>query len=71
MRTSSKILVQTGMAAAIGIAVVFLKQEIGGCGGMVPGVLGFVLAWLVIPAVYNDVLRRWLGHRSGAEMAIR
>jgi hypothetical protein len=71
MRISSKILVQTGMAAAIGIAVLVLKQETGGCGGMVPGLLGFAIAWLVIPAVYNDVLRRWLSHRSGGEVSLR
>jgi hypothetical protein len=69
MRINWKILVQTGMATAIGIGVALLKNEAGGPGGVVPGLLGFVIAFLVIPAVYNDMLRRWLSQRSGPEMA--
>jgi hypothetical protein len=60
MRINWKILVQTGVATAIGMGVVLVKKEAGGPGGMVPGLLGFVIAWIVIPAVYNDMLRRWL-----------
>jgi len=71
MRINWKIPVQTGMATAIGVGVVLLKEEAGGPGGTVPGFLAFVIAWLVIPAVYNDILRRWLSHRSSPEMSTR
>ena len=74
MRINWKILVQIAIAAAVSLGVIFLQRQSGGPGdGMVPALLGFLIAWLVIPAVWNDVvrLRCWLTHRSGTEMGRR
>ena len=74
MRINWKILVQIAIAAAVSLGVIFLQRQSGGPGGgMVPALLGFLIAWLVIPAVSNDIvrLRRWLTRRSGTEMGTR
>ena len=74
MRINWKILVQIAIAAAVSLGVIFLQRQLGGPGGgMVPALLGFLIAWLVIPAVSNDIvrLRRWLTRRSGTEMNTR
>ena len=62
------VLLQVIVATATGLGVIYLQREISGpTGGMVPGLLGFSIAWLVIPALSYDILklRRWLGHRPG------
>jgi hypothetical protein len=66
MRINWKIFLQIGVAAAVGFAVMYLQRQAGGPGnGIVPGLLGSLIAWLLIPAVSNDIgmIWRWLGHR--------
>ena len=65
MRINWKIFLQTATAAAVGLGIGYLQRHAGGPGnGVIPGLLGFSIAWLLIPAVSNDVGRmwRWLGH---------
>jgi hypothetical protein len=58
MRINWKILLQITIAAAVGLGVIYLQRQRGGPGdGMVPGLLGFLIAWLVIPAISNDIVR--------------
>ena len=66
MRINWKILLQIAIATAVAFGVTYLQRRAGGPGGIVPGLLAFVIAWLVIPAVSNDIgrIRRWLGHSS-------
>jgi hypothetical protein len=64
MRINWKILLQVVVATAAGLGVIYLQRQISGpSGGMVPGLLGFSIAWLVIPAISYDILklRCWLG----------
>ena len=66
MRINWKIFLQIVIAAALGFAVIYLQRQAGGPGnGIVPGLLGSLIAWLLIPAVSNDIgmIWRWLGHR--------
>ena len=61
-----KILLQIVIAAAVGFAAMYLQRQAGGPGnGIVPGLLGSSIAWLLIPAVSNDIgmIWRWLMHR--------
>jgi len=65
MRINWKILLQIAIATAVALGVTYLQRRAGGPGGgIVPGLLAFVISWLVIPAVSNDIgrIRRWLGH---------
>jgi hypothetical protein len=66
MRINWKIFLQILTAAAVGFAVMYFQRQAGGPGnGIVPGLLGASIAWLLIPAVSNDIgmIWRWLGHR--------
>ena len=74
MRINWKILVQIAIAAAVSLAVIFLQRQSGGPGdGMVPALLGSLIASFVTPAVSNDIVRlkRWLTRRFGTEMGTR
>ena len=64
MRNNSKTVLQILIATAVAIGVVYLKKQVNGPGGgMVPGLLGFFIAWLLIHAVSGEVarLRRRVG----------
>jgi hypothetical protein len=74
MRINRKILLQMAIAAAFGTGVVYLQRQISGPGNaVILGLLGFAIAWLVIPAVADDILRvrRWLSHRSISRLSAR
>ena len=71
MRINWKIFLQIVMAAAVGFAVMYLQRQAGGPGnGIVPGLLGSSISWLLIPAVSSDIgmIWRWLGHRTSTEL---
>ena len=56
MRINPMILLQVAIAAAAGVGVIYLQRHISGpTGGMVPALLGFLIAWLVMPAVSYDI----------------
>jgi hypothetical protein len=66
MRINRMIVFQTIVATCGGIAVMYLQRRVAGpIGGIIPGVLGFVIGWLVTAAIPDDVesLRRWLLRR--------
>ena len=74
MRINRKILLQMAIAATFGAGVVYLQRQISGPGNaVILGLLGFAIAWLVIPAVADDILRvrRWLSHRSISRLSAR
>jgi hypothetical protein len=74
MRINRKILLQMAIAGAFGAGVVYLQRQISGPGNaLILGLLGFAIAWLVIPAVADDILRvrRWLSHRSISRLSAR
>ena len=72
MLINPMILIQTAVAMLIGLGFWYLQKHLGGpFGGITPGVLGFVLGWLIAPAVLADInqLRRWLlTRRSSTEL---
>jgi hypothetical protein len=59
------------IAACVGILVLYAQKRLGGpVGGIIPGVLGLFLGWLIAPALLYDIgrLRRWvLRRRIGTE----
>ena len=70
MRINRMIVFQTIVATISGIAVMYLQRRIAGpIGGIIPGVLGFAIGWLVTAAIPDDIesLRRWRlrRHASG------
>ena len=69
MRINRMMVFQTIVATLAGIAVMYLQRRIAGpIGGIIPGVLGFVIGWLVTAAIPDDVesLRRWLLRRRAS-----
>jgi hypothetical protein len=60
------------IAAGVGIVVLYVQKRLGGpVGGIIPGVLGLFLGWLIAPALLYDIgrLRRWvLRWRTGTEL---
>ena len=66
MRINRMIVFQTIVATCSGIAVMYLQRRIAGpTGGIIPGVLGFAIGWLVTAAIPDDIesFRRWLLRR--------
>ena len=60
------------IAASAGILVLYTQKRLGGpVGGIIPGVLGLFLGWLIAPALLYDIgrLKRWvLRRRTGTEL---
>ena len=72
MRINRNILLQMVIAAAFGAGLVYLQRQISGPGNaVILGLLGFAIAWLVIPAVADDIVRarRWLSQRSVSRLS--
>ena len=66
MRINIMIVSQTIVATISGITVMYLQRRIAGpIGGIIPGVLGFAIGWLVTAAIPDDIesLRQWLLRR--------
>src|SRR5436190_9735224 len=66
MQINPLILAQVLIAGASGLTVSYVQHQAGGPGnGSVPALLGFAVAWLLIPAIAHDLakLRRWLDYR--------
>ena len=71
MRINTMIVFQAIIATLSGIAVMYLQRRIAGpLGGIIPGVLGFLIGWLVTAAIPDDIesLRRWLRRRASREL---
>jgi hypothetical protein len=71
MRINRMIVFQAIIATLSGIAVMYLQRRIAGpLGGIIPGVLGFLIGWLVTAAIPDDIesLRRWLRRRASREL---
>jgi len=72
MRINRMIVFQTVVATCAGIAVMYLQRQIAGpTGGIIPGILGFAIGWLVTAAIPDDIesLRRWqLRRRASREL---
>jgi hypothetical protein len=72
MRINRMIVFQAIIATFTGIAVMYLQRRVAGpVGGFIPGLLGFVIGWLVTAAIPDDIesLRRWLlRRRAGKEL---
>ncbi|MET0483128.1 MAG: hypothetical protein ABWZ27_09480 [Aestuariivirgaceae bacterium] len=69
MRINRMIVFQAIVATCTGIAVLYLQRRIAGpIGGIIPGVLGFLIGWLVTAAIPDDIetLRRWLLRRRAS-----
>jgi hypothetical protein len=67
MRINWMILLQTIVSAAAGLGIVCLQRHAGGPGdGMFLGILGSLIAWLIIPPISHDIgrVRRWLASSS-------
>jgi uncharacterized membrane protein HdeD (DUF308 family) len=63
MRINRMIVFQAIIATFAGIAVMYAQRRVAGpVGGIIPGVLGFLIGWLVTAAIPVDIksLRRWL-----------
>jgi hypothetical protein len=63
MRINWMILLQTIVSAAAGFGIACLQRQAGGPGdGMFLGMLGSLIAWLIIPPISQDIgrVRRWL-----------
>jgi hypothetical protein len=55
--------IQFVIATLTGLAVMYLQKRIGGSvGGVIPGGIGFLIGWIVTPAISDDIrrLQRWL-----------
>ncbi len=66
MRIKRMILLQTMIAISVGLAVMYAQKRVGGpVGGIIPGVLGFLVGWFVTAAIPEDIdsLQRWLLRR--------
>jgi hypothetical protein len=73
MRINRMIVLQAMMATFAGLAVMYAQKRVGGpFGGIIPGVLGFLVGWLVTAAIPDDIesLRRWL-HRRRASRGLQ
>jgi hypothetical protein len=71
MRINKMIVLQTIIATFAGIAVMYAQKRVGGpVGGFIPGVLGFLVGWLVTAAIPEDIesLRRWLHRRRASRL---
>ena len=72
MRINRMIVFQTIVATISGIAVMYLQRRVAGpIGGIIPGVLGFAIGWLVTAAIPDDIesFRRWqLRRRASREL---
>ena len=69
MRINRMIVFQAIVATCAGIAVMYLQRRVAGpIGGIIPGVLGFTIGWLVTAAIPDDIesLRRWLHRRRAS-----
>jgi hypothetical protein len=69
MRINRMIVLQAMMATFAGLAVMYAQKRVGGpFGGIIPGVLGFLVAWLVTAAIPDDIesLRRWFHRRRAS-----
>jgi len=69
MRINRMIVLQAMMATFAGLAVMYAQKRVGGpFGGIIPGVLGFLVGWLVTAAIPDDIesWRRWLHRRRAS-----
>src|SRR5262245_23842133 len=69
MRINRIIVFQTMVATFAAIAVMYLQRRIAGpIGGIIPGILGFAIGWLVTAAIPDDIdaLRRWQHRRRAS-----
>ena len=69
MRINRMFVFQTIVATISGIAVMYLQRRVAGpLGGIIPGVLGFAIGWLVTAAIPDDIesFRRWLLRRRAS-----
>ena len=56
MRINRVIVCRAIVATFAGIAVMYLQRRIAGpLGGIIPGVLGFLIGWLVTAAIPADI----------------
>lgn len=72
MRIKRMILLQAMIGMSAGLVVMYAQKRVGGpVGGIIPGVLGFLIGWFVTAAIPEDIdtLRRWLlRRRTSKEM---
>jgi hypothetical protein len=66
MRVNRLLLRQLVIAISSSIVVTYLQKRIGGpVGGLIPGAIGFLIAWIITPPISNDITRFqcWLVRR--------
>ena len=66
MRINRMILLQITIGRFFGWWVMYVQKRVGGpFGGIIPGVLGFLIGWFVAAAIPEDIdgFRRWLLRR--------
>ncbi len=67
MRINWMILLQILISAASGLGIACFQRHAGGPGdGVFLGILGSLIAWLIIPPISQDIgrVRRWLASSS-------
>ena len=69
MRSNRMIFLQMAVAVSFGLGVMYLQKRVGGpVGGIVPGVLGIFIGWLLTTTIAEDIasMRRWLLRRRAS-----